>query len=374
MQMLEKGQVVPGRMDEFAFVLLAGIILIGVLMISFTTTPEELPPIVTPTDVFVVAQRGGVGKFNFVLEGNSTRVKFEVLGDIKEWANFNKNDFVLSGTEEITVTLVVPKSVVEGLYNGRIVVVTPSNKNKTVEVAVDVTQKAVEVSKTFDLGDFYVSYSEGTDNLASKEDAEVSKSYFSEHTINLVHGSIDDDRFSIITSGFITLLIEDTNQAGNLIVEFNGKEVFNGKAVMGELNIPIEKSEIKKSNVVSIRAASPGWKFWMSTVYRMKNANFGINYQGGALVDKQFKLTSEETSKFRWGKLSFRVREYEQPNDLIIKINDWKIYRGVPSTWSTIIFGQEVALEEGFNNVSFSLDRDAKYYLVDVYLTMVRSV
>jgi hypothetical protein len=358
------------KVDEFAYILLAGVILIAIVMFASTTTVKENPLIVLPTDVFIQVQRGTYAEFNFTLEGNASMVTMEVTGDGKDWINFNKNNFNVAKQTAVKVKVVVPSSVVSGLYYSTIVVSSPGG-NKTLEVRISVTDEPIDIVRSIDLGDFSVSYTVGTDVLASKKDVETYNGIFSgTEDVNLVHESMSDEKYEIIKSGFVSLLIEDAKGAGDLIVEFNGKEIFKGGQSIGELVIPLNKTQIQRANSVKIKSGGSGWMFWTTTSYKIKSAKLVVNYQSAPSVEKQFNLESKEVDRFRFGKISFMVDSYTKSNDITIKINDRNIFRGVPYGVVEVVF-DNVPLVAGWNVIKFSLDKEAQYDLSNVILTIV---
>jgi hypothetical protein len=246
----------------------------------------------------------------------------------------------------------------------------PSNASTSVTATIP---PITETARFFNLGDFTVSYSLGTDTLASKKNVEVSRGISSEKHVNLI-GVTTNDKLAITTSGFIEILVEDTNGAGSLIVELNGNEVFNKVVGPGKVAIPLTKDQINDSNVVAIKAGGPGWRFWMSAVYQISSAKLGINFQGINFKTFNIVLTNDEISKFNFGEISFRVKSSSQAkNDLVIKINDKTIFGGIPSTNFVKQFGNEIYLSPDVNNVTFSVERTASYDLADVVLKIVRS-
>ncbi len=222
------------RIDEFAFVLLAGVILIFILMVAWTT-PTELPPYVEPTSVSLTAHKGTTKSFDLTINGTLTGVNLTASGEIKDWITFNKNNFDVDGKVKVTVTVKVPSTASLGYHNGRIIV-SSTGGEKAVSVAVEVTEAAAKklATRPIVLGDFEVSYTSGTETLDSKESVQVSKGYFSGHDINLV-GIVSEEKLDIITSGYLQLIVDDTNTAGNLIVFFNGKKVFDKPVGIGEV-------------------------------------------------------------------------------------------------------------------------------------------
>lgn len=272
------------KIDEFAFVLLAGLVLIIIMMVSFPTTEENITSNVTP---------------------NVTTIKGESARFIK-------------------------------------------------------------------FGDFSVSYSIGTEVVDSRENEEVVKSAFYTRQINLLN-SLTDEKLSIITEGLIQLIVSDTTSEGNLIVLFNDKEIFNKKVGPGEVNIKIDKSIIRKSNVITIKAeAPPWWKFWVSNVYRFRTVKFSVDYHGVSFKDFEFDMDYNEIQKLKYGRLEFSVKDFKAVDKLTIKVNNVPIWDRVPPlTFFRQEFGPEMTLYPGKNILSFSAGPDAYYSLGDVTLIIV---
>jgi hypothetical protein len=235
----------------------------------------------------------------------------------------------------------------------------------------NVTTVEGENARFIKFGDFTVSYSIGSEVVDSRENEEVAKSYFYEKQINLL-SSFTDDKLSIITEGTIQLIVSDTTYEGNLIVLFNDKEIFNKKVGPGEVNIRIDRSLIKKSNIITIKTQPPGWKFWMTNVYRFKTVKFIVNYHGVSFKDFEFNMDYKEIEKLRYGRLEFGVKDFNAVDKLTIKINNVPIWDRVPPlTFFRQDFGPEMTLYPGKNIISFSVGPNAYYSLSDVTLMIV---
>jgi len=364
------------RLDEFAFVLLAGLILIIILTVGWSTMYQGVIEI-TPTEKTLTVARGSSASFAVHLNGTATNVNVTGTGDIADWLSFNRNNFDVSGSTDVQVTVTVPYSAQLKYYSGRVEIDFVGGK-KTVSVTVNVSTITVTETthRVFGPEDFTVSYSVGTETVSEKKSFTVEKGLFVDSSARFT-GSLTDEKLSMVTGGFIELVIDDTNSEGNLIVELNGKEVFNNKADIGEVFINLDTSQIQKTNKIIVKADSPGWKFWTSNYYDIESAKFGIDYEGISFKDFSFTLDSNDITNFNLGRLSFRVRSYDpnKLNDMIIKINGQTLFKGVPTlTYFTIAFGTEIPLNEGSNRISFSVDREAYYELADVTLTIIRSL
>ncbi|MDI6798722.1 MAG: hypothetical protein QMD12_01855 [Candidatus Aenigmarchaeota archaeon] len=367
---MKKGQV--PRIDEFAFVLLAGLIMIIIMMVAWSTLPAAKLE-VYPESISSAIQIGSSKSFTLTLNGTATNVSLSASGEIKNWIYFDKNNFDVSGIETVKVFISVPSTVIEKVYSGSIVI-TFSGGRKTIPVNINATKAlVVEASRSIFFNDFSISYAVGSETLASKENVEVVRGYFANYPINLVHESLAEEKFNMVTGGYISLVIDDTNSAGNLIIEFNGEVIYNQKAGPGSIDIRLEKEKIKRSNTITISADLPGWKFWMNTVYKVRSAKFGIGYQGVFYKDFVFELGVNEVTNFRSGVLTFRIKNYTIPlGDITIKINDKTFFRDIPplAFFSKTFNRTEVPLNIGTNLISFSTEPNAFYDLRDVTLTI----
>jgi hypothetical protein len=231
-----------------------------------------------------------------------------------------------------------------------------------------------DITKFITLGDFTVSYSIGTETIDSKNNFDVYKSYFDEKSSNLL-GSISDDKLSILKGATLTITVDETNNLGPLIVSVNGVEVYRNNFPVGTQIIPIDKSLLKSSNVVSITTDFSSWMFWRRSYYHIKSAKFEIQYQGSSFKDFTFYLDEKEFNKFKFGKLTFTLNPEgaSTTNNLLIKINNERFFYGIPPL---ISFSKEITkpfLRLGNNKISFSVDPTATYNLQDVTLTFVIS-
>lgn len=362
------------RIDEFAFVLLAGIVLIVILMIIWGT-PTEAPPIVEPTSVSLSIPRNLSSFFELKIKGKLTNVTLSSTGEIKNWITFNKNNFDILELDVVKVKVKVP-DVPARIYTGNIIVRSVGGEVK-VPVRIEVVELVTrEFSRTIPLGDFSVSYTVGTETLDSKENFEVFAGYLSNYPASLV-GILKEEKIAIVKDAYIQLIVEETNAAGNLIVLFNDEEVFNRKASPGEVLIPINLSLLKRSNTVTIKAGMPGWMFWMNTVYRFKSASFVVSYKGIFSFEKTFALDQDEVTNFDRFHLIYRVKNYSRPlPEMIIKLNHQVVFSQSPplaffnATFNKDILGNKLFLNVGNNTISFLFEKEAFYEVRNAVLTV----
>lgn len=360
------------KIDEFGFVLMAGIVLILILAIAWGSLQSN-PVGVSPLTQILTIAPGDSRTFNLELNGTTINTSLETSGNTASWISFDSNNFDINGNKEVVVTVAVPPSVPQGIYDGTISVVSGSNVQK-VNLRVNVSSFTVsDVTRSIHLGDFPVSYLVGSQTVNQKSNFEISKGYFSEFPGTLV-ATMTPDTYNIVTGGQIVVNVGDTNGVGNLIVDLNGQEVYNQHASASQITIPLDKSQILKSNTIVLNAGTPGFNFWMSTVYKINSVELDVNVQGIVSKDISFQLTSDEVSKFEFGQLTFSISKYNPQalNPLTIKINNQVFFDDIPQLFTfSKTFGIETPLNVGANTISFSVQQAAFYQLSNVILTII---
>lgn len=348
--------------------------MILVLMIGWAAT-EAGALVVSPTSKTLTIAKGSASSFKVYINGTAKNVTLEGSGEIAGWVSFDKNNFDVTGPTDVTVVVNVPHSAQEKFYTGTVKFSYTGGEN-SVSLTINVSTVTIsDVSRNMALGDFSLKYLVGSEPVYERQDFEVSTGYFSDNPASFA-AVLTEEKHSIVTGGSIELIIDETNEAGNLIVELNGQEIFNRKFGIGELVIPLTKEQILKSNAVVIKAGSPGWKFWMNSAYKIRSAKFNIEYKGVFFKDFSFVLDSAEVVNFKFGKIAFRIKDYDinrLPN-MAIKVNDKEVFDDVPTlTYFSKTF-KDIPMNIGSNTISFSLDQDGFYDLEDAILTIVRTI
>lgn len=372
-----KGLKSQAKMDEFAWVLLAGLLFIFLLVIIWTPSPEPVP-LVEPKSLTVTLGKNTTYSFYITINGTHkgklSNVTLTPLGEISTWISFDKNNFDITDSEKVRATINIPYFAGLKTYTGSILV-----KSKGGEVSLPITISVVNVtiaplnSRPIFLGDISVRYIIGSETLASKENIEVTKGTFTQ-TTQTVFISMTPEKLKTITSGYIELKIEETNKGGNLIVYFNDKEVFNQR-VADTITIPIDKSLINTTNTIIVKTTSPWWKFWSPTFYKIKSVSFGVRYVDISEIEKSFDLEKVEIDNFKHFQLIGFVKDYSRPlNELKIKINNQLVYSNIPpivainQTIEKDLFGNRLYLKPKENTISFSFEKESFYQLEDAFL------
>jgi len=231
-----------------------------------------------------------------------------------------------------------------------------------------------DIPKSYWIGEFSVSYKVGSEILKTKRSLSVKKGLFTEEVGRMVV-KIDPYKLeNFVQTGFIIITIENTNNAGDLIIYLNDKKIRSIKNRFGEITIQVRGEDLRENNLIELKAGSPGWKFWMTTIYEIEELKFGVNVYGTEQRIVTFNVTGEQIDNFKLGRLEFEVHDYNATGDLIIKMNDNVIYEGIPQRFFTRDFTlRELGLVEGVNRITFMTRRDAYYEIDDAQLTLVHS-
>lgn len=378
MVLLKKGQVLP-RIDEFAIILLAGITIIIVFALVWGNPTTENAPQVNPVSKTLTLSPGSTSSFNLEIIGNLTNVTLAATGDVGDWISFNKNNFDVSGSTTVKVTVTVPFGASFITHSGAIQI-EATGGNQTVPVSVTVSQGPVTLIASLKVSqpEFSVSSTDTSKTLDSKENLDISKSYFSEKYSSLV-GTINDRDLPLLTDASLHLIIEDTNSLGNLIILINGHEIFNQIVGIGETIVPINTSQIKGASVITIKADTPGWRFWDTNFYKIRLAEFTITLKGTLSQVSTFSLTQDEIDSFGYFNLFFRIKDSSRPIPrLIIKIDNQSVYSKIPpliyanETFSSDVYGNNLTifLTPGNNTITFSMEENGYYDISEANLVL----
>jgi hypothetical protein len=369
------------KVDEFAFVLLAGVAMILILALAWST-PQEGSPLVDDTTFSLTMKPGDTQTFDFVVKGKTTltAVNLTAAGEIASWIKFNKNNFDVREQATVVATVKAPLNITNGLYTGRVTITGIGGKDTfSVNIAISDRTGNTTSKKILDLGQFTVSYAKGTDTLGSKRDVTVWGGYLSSTPVTF-SGTASESKLAIAKAASIDLVIGETNGAGNLIVVFNGNEIYNGAAGEGTLSIPLNASDVKATNVVTIRAAPPGLAFWSSTTYGLQSAELTLSYDNVSPQTFNFTMSADQITNFKRFDLFYVVQDDTAipVPEMKIKINNqivfWKtppyVSKFLDTTFKEDMFGNKLNLNDGDNTITFSFDENAFYSVSDATLTI----
>lgn len=375
--MSQKGQ--QKVFDEFAWIIFAAVGFVLVVTIIFTATTSA--PVVEPKSLSFTLTKGGSHTFTITVKsedgGKLSNVTLSGFGEVSDWISFDKNRFDIENSTTVRVKVKVPSTVGLRTYAGGIKVETRGGSSSlSLSVTVGNVSSIPLNSRPIFLGDVDVKYVKGSETLASKENLEVTKSGFSSSK-DAFSITFPAEKLAITTSAHLELFVVDANGRGNLIVTFNGQEMYNKKTDAGRIVIPLDKSILNTTNIVSVSTTGPSvFQFWSKAVYKIEKVNLVINFQDISEREKTFDLGQNEVQSFDHFILQGRVKEYSAPlGELFIRINNQIVYAAQPPLVAINqiigrdILGNNLALSSQ-NKVSFSFEKESSLSLSDMFIVV----
>ena len=378
--MSQKGQ--QKIWDEFAWIIFAAVAFVLIITIIFTATTSA--PVIEPKSLSLTLAKGDSHTFTITVrseEGKKlSNLTLSSFGEVKDWITFDKNKFDVENSTSVRVKIEVPRTASQRTYTGGIKAETTGGSSSlSLSITVGNISLIPLESRPIFLGGVDVRYARGSETLASKENLEVTKGTFSE-SAEAFSVSFPREKLAITTSSHLEIFVVDTNRRGNLIIEFNGQELYNRKTDVGKIVIPLDKPSLNTTNIVKIKTTgSSVFQFWSKAFYKIEKVNFVINFQDVSGQERTFELDQNEIQNFHHFQFQARVKEYSVPlEELIIKINNQIVHAAKPpliafnQTIDRDILGNRLVLSNQ-NKISFSFEKETSLNLDDVFLVVYSS-
>lgn len=375
--MSQKGQ--QRIWDEFAWIIFAAVAFVLVITMIFTATTSA--PIIEPKSLSLTLEKGMSHTFAIAVRSEDgeeiSNLTLSSFGEVKDWITFDRNKFDVENSTSVRIKVQVPQIASLRTYTGGI---KAESRGGSSSLSLSITVANVSIipleSRPIFIGDVEVKYAKGSEALVAKENLEITKGTFSESK-EAFSIPFPAEKLAITTNAHLELFIVDTNKKGNLIVEFNGQELYNRKSDIGKVVIPLDKSMLNTTNIVSIKTTGPSaLQFWSKAFYKIEKFNFVINFQDISERERTFELTQNEIQNFHHFLLQARVKEYSLPiEELFIKVNNQIVYAARPplvainQTIDKDILGNRLVLSNQ-NKISFSFERESSLSFDDVFLVV----
>jgi hypothetical protein len=188
-----------------------------------------------------------------------------------------------------------------------------------------------------------------TDTLKKIPQIEVSSGYFGSKNgdmgVNLLDAYVPVSRQIIIT-----YTVHDAAAYGNLIIKWNGLELYNDKATKGVYTLHVGHENIHENNNLQIYCDGPGAYFWASTAYILRDFRVDLDY--GSMKLLPFVLSSKDVETFKNGAFEFSS---SGSGKLLVKVNGQTLFLAMPGTSESVKFDLFNAnVNPGNNMISLS--------------------
>jgi hypothetical protein len=161
---------------------------------------------------------------------------------------------------------------------------------------------------------------------------------------------------------------------GNLILTLNGKPIFNqelDKDIVKEIELPVEYLE--EENNIELRVNPPGFAFWMTNKYLLKDIHLNENYEKSQTSDVlEFSVSSSERNSIQDSDLDFYIFCRGEPgiaNIMKVYLNDNLLFSElVPciNEEHSVDVEQEY-FESGINELEFTVS-GGNYLVSDIVI------
>jgi hypothetical protein len=222
-------------------------------------------------------------------------------------------------------------------------------------------------STTTDLGDFTVGET-NTDSLDYQPQVTVTASIFggSGHSATL---DIPDYLLGTAKNIWIRYNVhEESGEYGDLVIKWNGKELYNGMMDRGDKEVFIAKGLVSTKNTLDIYAEHNPVFFWATATYVLRDLDVQIEY--GDIKAIPFTISQAQKETFQKGEATF---DADGSGDLVAKVNGIEIFRGEADGETTLefdLFDTQISL--GNNVLSLAVE-DGTYTLSGAYLKIYTS-
>ncbi|MCS7093761.1 MAG: hypothetical protein RMJ18_01075 [Candidatus Aenigmarchaeota archaeon] len=353
--------------DEFALILVAVMIFIGMLAIYWSSTAETKPYIL-PREISLSLVPNETVKITIKVLANASSVTLESEGPISNFITFSENNFPVFGEKEVRININAPKST--GTFVGSIKAKSSAGEDK-VSFKLVVSKAYALKYRAVTIQDFSVSNYGKEKVVDQKERDFVEKSVFSDKKIRLVLQLNESE----IEDAYVSVVVSESTGPGELVVMQNSEILQSKKVEVGELKIPLNLTQLQSINFITIQANNPGWNIFGKTRYDIYSAKVVVKFKGYSQTF-DLDLSRDEIDKFYSIEFSSLIQTSYPVPTLEIRINDQIAYKNVvPLTGLRLnmtkdILGESFVLKEK-NKIKFSLATegyiDFKNNIIKIY-------
>ncbi|MBI4167674.1 MAG: hypothetical protein HY515_01820 [Candidatus Aenigmarchaeota archaeon] len=220
-------------------------------------------------------------------------------------------------------------------------------------------------ARTINYDDFALG-TESSMKIKEVLEQDISEGLFSSKGLSL-DVAMDAATISDAISAALSFEVADTNNYGNLVVTWNGKDYYNDRPAAGKVSVKLPKESLKNENMLVIKSTGPGARFWASSFYSLKNIKFET-----VTVSKRtifFDVFPEEVTSWSSGVLNFRRADYSSQNGILkAYVNGKLVYNSFPLESDAIQIGPDT-IRSGTNLIKFESEGGV-FSLKNVFLNV----
>ena len=230
------------------------------------------------------------------------------------------------------------------------------------EILVDETPGKIDY---LELGE--VEHSLASVRIYTREESEILAEKFSGYTKN---GVFSEEKISfpfslsdVSNTQDVLLNFAVEEAQGNLVILFNGEEIFNSPVGSGENPIiPISEHLLLSSNEIEFLVSGPGGAFWKTNFATLKNIKIvgKVTEKGFQSATNTFLVSETEYNNMESLELRFQPEcDYETVGRLNVAVNGANVYSGIPDCglrFVPIELSPNI-IQRGENSITFSTEK-----------------
>ena len=174
---------------------------------------------------------------------------------------------------------------------------------------------------------------------------------------------------------FIEFRIDEMNDYGNLMIDFNGERIYDKIGRIGDI-YKIELNELDDVNEIKISAGSSGARFWAPSTYVIKDFKLTTLESNEMSKEVGFDITESQYKGFEKAVLRFQGDAEGNPSDISVKLNGHELYGNMPESGKVEVvdIDDKTIFSVGKNTVGFGSMQsvlfdmknvDLEYYFYD---------
>ncbi len=155
----------------------------------------------------------------------------------------------------------------------------------------------------------------------------------------------------------VSFKVVKSNELEPLVLQVNGRTVSSSIYGPGEYTIRVDNSLLSEDMLVSMNAASSGWRIWAPNLYELQDIRLDAEGYQEKASNFIFSLGNESRT-FTFGKVDIAL--LKNVGRLNVTLNYNRLYSAPPSTAVSFQFLKS-DLQEGDNVLGIAADKDAEF-------------
>lgn len=179
-----------------------------------------------------------------------------------------------------------------------------------------------------------------------------------------INFNLTESQLDKVTRMDLNFTLLDSNYFGELLIELNDNLVYSKRpSSCKEHRVEVNESLLEKHNELRISSESSGFRFWVPSIYQLKDFQVGISILGREIKEFTLPLKKKQADDFYLGRLVLNPKEFGGYGPLVVQANGEDVYRKTPENRGRPIWidFKNASFVEGENTLSLFTGHNASY-------------